>query len=307
MPRTKAITFRQLRALRSVAACGSMTRAGAELGLTPSAVHTQIRALESALRARVLLRSGAAGATLTPEGRAVLDADRQIEAILARCVETVRSLRAGQSGAVVLGVVSTGKYFAPHLVARLRRDHPDIDVVLRIGNREETLAALEERRIELVIMGRPPRSPAVVAHPLGPHPHVLIAAPGHPLAGRSEVPAGDLLRQTFITRESGSGTRILMSRYLDQIGEGRPYRQIEMGSNETIKQAVMADLGVALISLHTATEELRAGRLVLIDAPGLPIVRQWYLLHREDAVLSSAAETLVGAILGYGGSFLPEL
>lgn len=307
MPKQNAITFKQLRALRAVSEWGSLTRAAEEIGLTTSAVHTQIRSLETALNCRILQKSGAGGAELTPAGEVVLSADQQIEAILSRCMDSVRAIRQGQSGTVVLGVVSTGKYFAPQLVARLKQAHPGIDVILRIGNRGEILSAIEERRLELVIMGRPPRVPAVVSDILGDHPHVIIAAPEHPLAGQAHVRIEDFLNQTFISREVGSGTRILMNRYLDQIGEGRLYHQIEMGTNETIKQAVMANLGIALISQHTATEEIRSGRLVTLNVSGLPIVRHWYLLHREDTELSRAAEEIRASILHYDGSYLPTL
>ena len=124
----------------------------------------------------------------------------------------------------------------------------------------------EKGEIELAIMGRPPQHPPHLADVLGPHPYVIIAPADHPLAGKAEVTADELLGETFLTREEGSGTRILTTRYLDRIGEGRPYRSIEMGTDETIKQAVIAGLGVALISGHTVGPELEAGRLVVAVA-----------------------------------------
>lgn len=306
MPKQEAITIKQLRALRAVYDCGTMTAAAGTLSLTPPAVHTQIRGLESALRCKLLESSGPSGAFLTPEGQAVLDAERQIGEILNTCLDRVRALRDGQSGVVVLGVVSTGKYFAPGLVAKLRDAFPDIDVVLKVGNRDKIITDLQNRAIELAIMGRPPRSPVVKAHELGEHPHVIIASPDHPLAKQETVSPEDLLAATFILREQGSGTRILMARYLDRIGEGASYRQIEMGSNETIKQAVIADLGIAMISMHTACEELRSGRLVRLNAPGLPIVRHWYLLHRQDFHLPQTHQTVRDFVLNLNASFLPS-
>ncbi|WP_101067195.1 LysR family regulator CbbR [Roseovarius salinarum] len=305
MPRIEALTLKQLRALRAVADQGSITGAAESLGLTPPAVHTQLRSLETALNATVLDRSDSRGPVPTPEGRAVLDAERTVRVTLTRCADQITALRSGQSGVVVLGVVSTGKYFAPGLVARLHSAFPKIEIVLKVGNRDATIAALQDRSIELAIMGRTPRSPAVVSDPVGPHPHVLIAAPGHPLAGARGIAAARLLDETFIAREPGSGTRILMTRYLDRLGEGQPYRLIEMNSNETIKQAVMANLGIAMISQHTVTEELRSGRLVTLDAPGLPIMRQWYLLHRRDLDMTPTLKTVWSYISDLQGSFLP--
>lgn len=306
MPRLEALTLKQLRALRAVADHGSITLAADALTLTPPAVHTQLRSLEANLRCKLLDRNTAGGAQLTTEGQAVLAAEQTIESVLNGCIEKLRALRDGQTGVVVLGVISTGKYFAPGLVAQLRDVFPDIDVILKVGNRDAIVSALQQRSIELAIMGRPPRSPAVTAEPIGEHPHVMIAAPEHPLAGVTSVPAEELLNQTFIAREQGSGTRILMIRYLDRIGEGAPYRLIEMGSNETIKQAVMANLGVAMISQHTVTEELRSGRLVALNAETLPIRRQWYLLHRQDLELTPTLATVFNHISGLKGAFLPS-
>ncbi|MGR3757597.1 MAG: LysR family regulator CbbR [Tranquillimonas sp.] len=307
MLKLDAITLKQLRALRSISEQGSITAASEALHLTAPAVHAQLRALEAALDCRLLVRSGARGATLTAEGKAVLEAAEAVENRLAACGELIRALRSGRTGVVVLGVVSTGKYFAPGLVARIARAFPEIEVILRIGNRDAIIASLQSNTIDLAIMGRPPMSPAVSAHVLGPYPHVLIAAPDHPLAARRDFSAAELLAQTFIAREPGSGTRTLMTRYLDRIGDGAPYRMIEMGTNETVKQAVIARLGVALISQHTVTEELNSGRLVALRHAGLPIERKWFLLHREDLDLTPTKRQVFDLIEGLNGEFLPVL
>ncbi len=307
MPKPESITLKQLRALRAVFEYGSITAAAAELGLTPPAVHTQLRGLETATQCKLLQSSGASGAVLTPEGQAALTAEHQISTTLTTCMARISALRAGQIGIVVLGVVSTGKYFAPRLVALLKAAFPKIDVILRVGNRQDIISELNDRSVELAIMGRPPRSPAVVSDLLGAHPHVIIASPEHPLAKVPDVAVKDLLAETFITREQGSGTRILMTRYLDRIGEGMTYRQIEMGSNETIKQAVIANLGIAMISLHTATEEIKSGRLVQLNSTGLPIERQWYLLHRQDLTVTSTIATVLNFILDLNANYLPTL
>lgn len=305
--RFDAVTLRQLRALRMVAGSGSLTVAAGQLGLTPPAVHGQLKRLEDLAGAALLVRGEHGAFRATPEGEALLSAEAQIATALARAAREVATLRQGQSGSVVLGVVSTGKYFAPALVALLRRALPQIEVTLRIGNRDAVLAALASDELDLAIMGRPPQEPVVDAEFIGPHPHVIIAAPDHPLAGQDPVMPDDLLAQTFLSREEGSGTRILMTRFLDQIGEGAPWRAIEMGTNETIKQAVIAGLGVALISQHTCTEELRVGRLVALAAIGLPIQRSWYLLRRADRPASPATESIRAGIAALGDSFLPQM
>ena len=307
MPKLDAVTFKQLRAIRAVAEHGTLSAAAEAVGLTPPAIHTQLRILEENLDCKLVDRGGAQGARLTAEGQAVLDAEVTIQIALENCMQKVRALRDGQSGVVVLGVVSTGKYFAPGLVAMLQQHYPDINVVLRVGNRDAILRSLQQQSIDLAIMGRPPRAPVVETVVIGDHPHVMIAAPEHPLAGQRDISAQELLAQTFISREEGSGTRIMMIRYLDRIGEGTPYRSIEMGTNETIKQAVIAGLGVALISQHTVTEELRTGRLTTIESAGLPIARKWFLLHRQDLRVTPAIATVHRFISDLKGSFLPKL
>lgn len=306
MQRLDAVTLRHLRALRAVIQRRSLTGAAADLGLTPPAVHGQLRALEGLLGAPMVLR-GQHGAFLpTAEGQAVLEAEAQIAVALETCMRRVAALQSGHVGTVSLGVVSTGKYFAPRLVADLRRNLPEVEVRLRIGNRDAVIEGLQSRALDLAIMGRPPRAPAVRAELIGPHPHVIIAPPDHPLANADPVPPQDLLAETFLAREPGSGTRILMTRFLDRIGEGTPWRMVEMGTNETIKQAVIAGLGLALISQHTVTEELRAGRLVALRATGLPIHRSWFLMWREDMELSPAGHRVHQHIRAQRGAFLPR-
>lgn len=305
MIRLDAISLKQLRALQAVARGGSLTAAGQALGLTTPAIHTQIKGLEEAVETKLLQRAAdGAGSELTEAGHELLAAARRIEDALSQASANLSALARGQAGRVTLGVVSTAKYFAPRLVKLLSQSHPDIEIALKVGNREATIAGLDRGAFDLAIMGRPPRRPAVLAEPLGPHPHGLVAAPDHPLAGQGLLVEA-LFSQVFLAREEGSGTRILMSRWLDRIGDGRGYETLEMDSNETIKQAVMAGLGIAFLSLHTVTEELSTGRLVELQAPGLPIVRHWFMVRPEAAVPRPVTERLWQAIVDLGGSFLP--
>ncbi len=307
MKALQGISLKQLRAIEAVAEAGSITGAAAALGLTPPAVHTQIRGLEALLGCALLRKSEVSGMELTAEGRIVLQAQHAIDVSLRSCLNRIDAMKKGLAGRVVLGVVSTGKYFAPALVAGLKKSFQDIEVHLEIGNRGMILSALNERGIDMAIMGRPPRFPLVRAVNIGVHPMVMIAAPDHRLASCDRVAPDDLLSETIISREQGSGTRLLMIRYLDRIGDGRPYEALEMESNETIKQAVIAGLGIALISQHTVTEELKTGRLVAIAAPELPIERQWYALHLQDVDLTPAMQTVWDFVLANAARYFPSL
>ncbi|MFQ5624471.1 MAG: LysR family transcriptional regulator, partial [Paracoccaceae bacterium] len=237
--RVLAITLKQLRALSSVAETGSLTATATTFGLTAPAIHNQLKLLEENLGCPLVLRGGGVPARLTAEGRILTGSFAAMERTLEGALRQIHARRSGLAGSVVLGVVSTAKYFAPALVARIQTAYRDIEMVLKVGNRDEIIAMLGHGLVDLVIMGRPPREPQVEARVIGVHPLVIIAPPGHRFAAAEDLTPEELLQETFIAREPGSGTRILMIRYLDRIGEGLPYRFIEMGSNETIKQAVI--------------------------------------------------------------------
>lgn len=307
MTRINAVTLKQLRALAAVNARGSITAAADMLNLTVPAVSTQLKQLEANMGAELLIRASDGKGSITLQGQQVLATISQIESALNTCVKSIDSINSGKSGLVTLGVVSTGKYFAPSLVALAKKQLPDIRINLIIGNRQQIISALEDQSIDLAIMGRPPRFPAVESVALGDHPHILIAAPDHPLANARDILPERLLAETFIMREPGSGTRILMERFLDREGEGRTYEKIEFNTNETIKQAVIADLGIALISAHTVMDALATGRIATIDIPGLPIIRQWHLVRAVNAVQSSVAESVMEFLIEQEGGFLPHL
>jgi DNA-binding transcriptional LysR family regulator len=146
-----------------------------------------------------------------------------------------------------------------------------------------------------------------VSEVLSDHPHILIAPAGHRLVGRRKILAEDLLKETFLAREPGSGTRLLMERFFEMIASGRTFDIVEMGTNETIKQAVMAGLGIAFISAHTCQAELAAGKLAALSVTGLPLIRQWFLTHRLDQTLTTAAEVFRAFTLAHRQELFPRL
>lgn len=302
----KTITFKQLRALESVAKTGNISRSAELLGLTPPAVHTQLKVLEQNFGCDLVSRTRSGEFVVTSAGSSLLDAFEISLSALSKSIDQIDAMKKGMVGRVILGVVSTGKYFAPSIVARLRQEYPDIEVVLQVGNRGRIISALEAGKIDLAIMGRPPRQPEVTGYSMGDHPHVLVAAPEHRLAGRETINDIDILTEHFIMREVGSGTRILTMRYLDQIGEGEPFTFSEMESNESIKQAVIAGLGIAIISIHTIVEELKSGRLAIIKARQLPINRHWFVLHRADLRPNPSMNRVCDFIRSHGSQFLAE-
>lgn len=302
----RTATLKQLRALAAVIRTGTVTAAAAELYVTPPAITTQIRLLEEDVGLPLVeRRDGVFRAT--EAGAEVLAATQRIEATLRECEMSLGLLHGLGRGHVAIGVVSTAKYFAPAAIAAFAHDYPDVEVSLVVGNRGETVAALADSSIDLAVMGRPPDEIEVDYDPIGDHPHIIIAAPDHPLAGRARCAVDDLIDETFLVREPGSGTRALTERVLAEMSLAEPRYGMQISSNETIKQAVMAGLGIALISAHTCANELQTGRLASLDIVGLPVMRQWFVVKRGDRKLLPAAGAFRRFMAEQGHRFLPNV
>jgi DNA-binding transcriptional LysR family regulator len=285
----RALTLRHLRAHEATVRHGSVTAAARELLVTPPAITAQLKSLEELVAAPLYDRASD-GFAPTEIGRLVLKLAEDVDLLVSQTQQKCKALAAGTTGTVTLGAVSTTKYLVPSVVARFRACHPEISVQLVIGNREDIIRGLERNQYDVLIMGRPPDHLRLDAKVLGDHPHVIIAQPGHPLASSKALALSDLARERFLARESGSGTRLLMERMFAQAGLQGSAELIEMGTNETIKQSVMAGLGVSFISAHTCLSELADGRLVTLNIAGLPLMRQWYVINRADRPLAKSAE-----------------
>jgi DNA-binding transcriptional LysR family regulator len=186
-------------------------------------------------------------------------------------------------------VATTANYFIPSLLGSFSRRYPDVTVSLDITNRETLLKSLAENTTDLVIMGQPPAEADAEAEPFMDNPLVVVAPPDHPLAGKKKIPLSRLQEETFLVRESGSGTRIAMERFFNERGM-QLKTGMEVGSNEAIKQSVQAGLGLGLLSRATIEQELALKRLAVLDIEDFPIMRHWYVVHRKGKRLSAAAE-----------------
>ncbi|MGY3619978.1 LysR family transcriptional regulator [Bradyrhizobium sp. USDA 10063] len=302
---SRDLTLRQLRALTAVHAAGSITGAANRLNLTQPAVTLQLRNLQELAGLPLIQRTGE-GMALTDAGRTVLALVERIESALADCEQSLDMIAGKSGGRVAMGAVSTAKYFVPFAIAAFSQRFPKIDVTLRIGNREDIRDALRGYDLDIAVMGQPPADVEVEMRPLGRHPHVIIAAADHRLNGKKRVAAADLAGETFITREHGSGTRMLMEQFF-QKHRIEPKVGMAMDSNETIKQAVMAGLGIAFISQHTVFHELEEGRLVVLRVAGLPVMRQWHAIRRADKILLPPAQAMLDFLGKEGSRYLPNV
>ncbi len=288
------LTLRQLRVFAAVARNLSFTRAARELHLTQPAVSQQVKLLEEEVGLPLFEQIGRK-VHLAPAG----------SELLRQAGESLAALRGLKRGVLKLGAVSTAKYFAPSLLSAFKPAYPEVTIQFAVGNREEIIRQLAANEFDLVIMGRPPRELETVAEPFAKNPLVLIASPRHPLANKRRIKLSQLAGESFIIRESGSGTRASMERVFKE--RGVPIRvSMEVSSNETIKQAVMADMGISFISAHTVGLELAAGKLVILDVAGLPIVREWYVIHLRDKQLAPIPAAFRAFLLDNGACILQK-
>jgi LysR family transcriptional regulator, low CO2-responsive transcriptional regulator len=301
----RELTIRQLRALAAVHKDKSVTAAARQLHLTQPAVTLQLRNLQALAGLPLIQRTGD-GMLLTDAGREVLTLAGRIDAAITDCATSLEMISGKTAGRISIGAVSTAKYFVPFAISGFSKLHPNIEVSLSIGNRQEIGTALRGYDLDIAIMGRPPVDIDMNVHLIGDHPHVIIAPTGHRLARKARLPLGALAGETFLTREPGSGTRGLMEQLFDTAGI-RPKIGMAMSSNETIKQAVIAGLGIAFISAHTVATELDERRLVTLDVEGLPVVRQWFVLSRKDKILLPPAQAMLDFLSAKGAQFLPRM
>jgi len=301
---SRDLTIRQLRALAVLQSAGSVTAAANRLNLTQPAVTLQLRNLQALAGLPLIQRTGE-GMALTDAGHNVLALAERVEAALLDCERSLDMIAGRNGGRVSIAAVSTAKYFVPFAIAAFSRRFPKVDVTLRIGNREDIRQALRGYDLDIAIMGRPPVDVQVEIRPLGKHPHVVIAAADHLLSGRKRIAVTDLASENFITREIGSGTRLLMEQFF-QKSNINPKIGMEMDSNETIKQAVIAGLGIAFISQHTVSHELEEGRLVALKVAGLPVIRQWHAIRRTDKLLLPPAQAMLDFLGKEGSHYLPN-
>ncbi|HHJ13046.1 MAG TPA: LysR family transcriptional regulator [Gammaproteobacteria bacterium] len=283
------ITLRQLRIFSAVARHLSFTRAAEELHLTQPAVSMQIKQLEEAAGLSLFEQVGKR-IFLTEAGGEMLRYSRSILTTLEEASLVFDELRGLKRGHLRVAVASTANYFVPQLLAEFCRRFPGVQVSLDVTNRERLLEALEDNTTDLIIMGKPPERIEVEAEIFMENPLVAIAPPSHPLCGTRAIPLSRLQEETFLIREKGSGTRSATERFFIEHGLSLS-STMEMSSSESIKQGVQAGLGLGLLSLHTLEMELALKRLAILDVQELPIVRNWYVMHRSGKRLSAVARS----------------
>lgn len=288
----RRLTLHQLRILTVVADEGSIAGAAARLHLTSPTVSVQLGQLADVLGMPLHQVSGRR-LSLTEAGLDALEAARRVDAELRRLEQRLAARRGIERGRLAVAAVSTAEYLLPALMGEFRTVHPGIEASLLILPRQALLERLKLGLDDVYLMTRPPEGVDIEVEPIGLNPLVMIAAPEHPLARFGEVTAQQLRDARFVVREAASGTRLWTGEWLAQFGvELRA--ELELGSNEAVKQAVLAGYGVAIISLHAVQSEVADGRLVLLRVPRPPAPVRWHIIRRGNRPSTPAADAFCG-------------
>jgi len=298
-------TQRQLRVFEAVARHLSFSRAAEEMFLSQPAVSTLVKQLEGHAGLPLFEQLGkkvyltAAGHEVLRHARGLMTQVREVEDALAQ-------LKGVSGGTLNIAVISAGDYFFPRMLAEFQRRAPGVTLKLAVYNRAELLQQLASNLTDLAVMVRPPEDIDTVNESFAPHPYVIVAAPDHPLAGRERIPVTVLAQEPFVMRERGSDTWLSMHEAF-----GRNFARLriamEIRSTETIKQAVIAGMGVAFLSAHTIAMEKRLGQLVVLDVVGFPVRFDWFVVHRRNKRLPAVAQAFKDFLLTDGAAVIEQL
>jgi DNA-binding transcriptional LysR family regulator len=291
------LTLRQLQVFESAARHLSLSRAAEELHLSQPGVSMQLKKLAEAVGHPLLEQTGKR-ATLTSQGQELVATAREILGAVKRYELSLVARQGLTGGSLRIVTITTATYFVPRLLGEFSKRHPGVKLSLRVTNREQVLASLAAGLEDLYVLGQPPEDLAVTAIPFLENPLVVLAAPDHPLAHKKNIPLARLAEEPWLLREPGSGTRKAVEHLFADHGL-RLAARMELGSNEAIKQAVLAGLGISVVSRHTLT--LHApDQFAILDAIGFPIMRQWYAVYPAGRQRSVVARTFLDFLLSDG-------
>jgi len=299
------VSLRQMQIFEAVVRLNGYTRAAEELHLTQPTVSMQVKKLGETIGHPLLEKIGNHLHT-TAVGDEVYSSAQSILGNMAALGDATTALDGVIKGPLRIAVITTAKYFMPHLLGTFISQHPDVQPMLKVTNRSRVLERLKTNEDDLLIMGQVPVELDVVAHPFIDNELVVVANPAHPLTKCSNITLKQLHKERFLIRESGSGTRLAVERlFAGQRLEIQPY--MELGSSEAIKQAVMAGLGISVLSRHNLRLELAGNHIALLDVKGFPLFYRWYAVHLQGKKLSLTASRFLDFLLLQGKDMLQNL
>jgi DNA-binding transcriptional LysR family regulator len=268
-------------------------------------VSTQVRKLEEHA-GNALFEQFGKKIYLTPAGTELLQISRAIIQQFEAAENAMLQFNGVSGGKLNVGVISAGDYFFPRLLVEFASRHRGVTLNFTVHNREGLMTHIAENLTDLAIMVRPPTDLDTINQPFAPHPYVIVAAPNHPLVGVPRIPLKRLMREPFVVREKASDTWHSMEE-----GFGGDLSGIniamEIRSTETIKQAVIAGMGVSFVSAHTISQETRAGSLRVLDVEGFPLMLNWYVVHRRNKRLPPVAQAFKDFLLADGPALISQI
>ncbi len=299
------LTLRQVRIFLSAYKHMSFARAAEELCITAPAVSQQIKEMEQDMGVNLFIRENRK-IELTSAGEYFLLYARKMLSTVNEADVMMERLRGTQMKTLNIGLVSTAKYFLPHLIAEFKKDFPNIKIKMEARNRQQLVELLRDGEIDIAIMGQPPKEMDTRVEAFAKHPHAFIANAQHALAGKLNITPDELNSYEVISRELGSGTRFIMEKYFTE-HQISPIVSMQISSIEAIKQAVIANLGITFTSLHTVGSEISNRQLVVLDVQETPIMRTWHVVALNKHNNSQAAEAFRYFMLEKGGTLLNEM
>jgi len=299
------LTLRQMQIFEAVVRLGSYTRAAEELHLSQPTVSMQVKKLGESIGYPLIEKLGNQLHTTTV-GKEVYTSARNILNNVVSLGETAAELEGVVKGPLRLAVITTAKYFMPHLLGAFISLHPQVKPILKVTNRSRVLERLKSNEDDLLIMGQVPVELDVEAHPFIDNELVVVASTHHPLTQYSSITLKQLSEERFLVREVGSGTRLAVDRLFEAQGlKVQPY--MELGSSEAIKQAVMAGLGISVLSRHNLRLELAGKHIAILDVQGFPLFYRWYAVHLKGKKLSLVSRTFLAFLLQQGKAMLQKV
>jgi DNA-binding transcriptional LysR family regulator len=295
-------TLRQMEIFLAVAHEQSLAKAAKKLHITQPTVSIQVRKLAEAV-GEPLYEVIGKKLKLTSVGNEVVLAGKEIFETIGRLDDKLNNIRGLQAGNLRIAVVSTAKYFVPYVLAPFCELYPGIDVELNVGTRQEIIQRLDNNLDDLYIFSELPENVDISCYPFLPNPIAVIASKDNLLTKRRKLTWDDLAEQKFIMREEGSGSLYTVQKHLEKHGLRLP-KAMNIQSNEAIKHAVMANMGICILSAHMLVNADTDG-LAQLKVEHFPILSQWQIVHLSQKRLSTVATAFLDFMLREGKDHLP--
>jgi DNA-binding transcriptional LysR family regulator len=279
------LTMQQLEALIHLVEERSFSRAAKKMHLTQPSLTKHIRNVEEALGTKVVNRTNRS-LSLTPEGRVLYDYARRIIKLRDEARERVLRLREEEGGNIRIAASTIpATYILPYAISGFRKKHPRIRTTVRTADSSDVIETVLDNGAEIGFIGKKPPGGKLIAEELWKDRLALAVPAVHSWAKRRSIRGAELSGAPFVIREKGSGTREAFEECLrETAGPGLPHLNVvaEMGSSEAVKEAVIAGLGISVVSVHAIRRELKSGILAALAIEGCPIERSFYLIYRRQ-------------------------